>query len=128
MVRKLFEILLGFLVILAALPLLYEAVRWAEPRLMPVVVDAQFNQEVDGSWTATFNKVRNCALDDVFWFNGKTWVAQGFETTGFSRPLGVAEIEGWPLPPNINPDVDISVARHICHPLWRTTTPFTSPN
>lgn len=106
------------------LPSMIVFAQYAEPHVFPVIKDVRWI-EVDGNWTVSFNKDRDCDLEGVYWFDGRTWSAQRF-VNAFSRPPGPAVIENYPAPPGVDLSTDISVVRHKCHGLWYLETVFKS--
>lgn len=127
MFRRFYEAALAALVFTAAVPLVAATLRWAEPLVFPVIQDVQFTQLDDGSWNVSFNKIRLCDLEALYWFNGATWIRQAFNNQ-FTRPTGPALIEGWPVAPGTDPATDLAIVRHSCHPLYTVETVFNDPD
>ena len=120
--RKHTETLITLFCFVIFLPFLLIFMQWLEPIIAPVITDVTFEQ-INEDWRVTFNKVRNCELIGVYWFNGETWILQEFDNQ-FTRPLGPAVIENWPVPDNVDIETDVSIVRHKCHALWNIDTPF----
>lgn len=126
MVRKAVSFGLSFLAVLASIPLVVTVMKFAEPRVAPVVRNVQFELTTENVWRVTFDKVRACELEAVYWFDGHTWSRQPF-VSQFTRPVGPAVIENWPMLDGTNPSTDTAIVRHMCHPLYTTETVFNRP-
>ncbi len=120
--RKNIETLITLFCFVIFLPFILIFMQYLEPLILPVVTDVVF-ERINDEWRVTFNKVRNCELIGVYWFNGETWFLQEFNNQ-FTRPSGPTVIENWPVPDGVNVETDISIARHKCHVLWNIDTPF----